>query len=258
MEKPGEAEVTLGYGSPPSYETEEGTKKLDLVADAVDGLFAHADELHRDQLPKSISFANHNLAGESNNKLYGLEEFFREYSEELMSRVIGIRLRLNDYVEGLGLGIVSVSVEPFNDMGGNIILPEADSKPPTIGNVLPPMELRAQVLACFKIDEGNAEQVDMEGGKIYGRTYAFNERPSPYSTDREPDQLPDEGAIIVTEGSHIGISVPVLKPGKFERTRLPYQEVGKHVIMDDKSQLYICRNLTAAAALRIIRGEENE
>ena len=56
----------------------------------------------------------------------------------------------------------------------------------------------------------------------------------------------------ITEGSRIAVSVPVLDPAKFERTRIAFQRVLTDR-MGGSSQIYTCRNLKAEVALRMMR-----
>ncbi len=255
MRKPVETTLTFGHNPSLTYENDAGRINLEAIDNTIDELFAHADELHRGLLPEEASFANHNLKGVPRQKMFALERFFKAYERYQIKEVKAVRLRLNDYVEQLGLGIVSVSVEPLNvideDAGiENLVLPDDDFKAPSLGNVLPPAQLRQQILALFRVDFGNAEQVNGDG-EIHARTYSHNEKTTP-SAIQEPGILGSRrNAIIVPAGSSIGVSMPVLDPAKFEGAGIRHQQVLTDR-MGGSSQLYTCRNLKPDAAARMM------
>ncbi|MBU0578082.1 hypothetical protein KJ742_04755 [Patescibacteria group bacterium] len=252
MNKPSETSFALDYDRPLSYSDDDGKRNIDLIAEAADGLYAHADEVHSNLLPRGASFANHSHAPKDGDRpsLWALERQLKAYNHERMNTVVGVRLRLNDYVKMLGLGIVSVSIE-LTDQEGNAVLPDDDFKPLTLGNVLSPTRLRQQILALFPIDQGNAEQINGDG-KIHARTFAYGENIAD-DVVQEPDRLTGgKGAVIVTEGSRIGVSVPILNPALFESTRIAFQRVLTDR-MSGPSQIYTCRNLKTEAALRMMR-----
>ncbi|QQR84034.1 hypothetical protein IPJ72_02455 [Candidatus Peregrinibacteria bacterium] len=241
MNTPGEIYLPLKSDQPLSY----------TIAQAADELFAHADEKHRDLLASGITFVDHSHAPTADGnrpELWGLERQLQSYTSEQMQTVVGVRLNLNDYLERFGIGVVSVTIRLVDDEG-SAVLPDDDLKAPTLGNVLPPMRSRQQILALFGIDPGNAEQVTGEG-RIHARVFAHGEEPS-HKPIPEPDAL---DTIIVTEGSKIGVSVPVIDASKFARTGMAYQLVEPTSDVDRTAQLYTCRNLKPAAAVKMMWG----
>ncbi len=251
-----ESEVVLGYGPRPTYQDEEARTRLTRIVRAADVLFEQADELNRHSLPGGLSFANHNLAplGDDGHQLFELERFFKSFTEDVWRRVMGVRLRLNNYAQDLGIGLVSVAIEPFDDMGGNVALPDTDSAAPTLGNVLPPSRLTEQVLAMFPISRGSAELINGDG-TIHARTYSYGENRFGEDRVQEPQRVGSRGgSLLVTEGSKVGVSMPILDPAKFGRANVDYELVDTQR-REQQSQIYTCRNLTAAAALNMIRGE---
>lgn len=262
MNGPVEQIVALEPGHPPLRYYTNGENQLLRIMSAANELFDHAGLVNMRFLPHgSHSFTLNAPAHESLDRLpsFELERFFKSFSPELSETITAVRLRLNDYIARLGIGLVSVSVQPING-AGTIVLPLTDMKAPTIGNVLSPMPLRAQVLAGFKIDEG--AELFNANGVIHGRTFSFGEG---FTSFRAPTPEPKRlsGRLIVTEGSTLGVSVPVVDLPTFENAGLPYREVtpapreidtptdGRY----DASQLYTCRYLTQDAVRKAFRGE---
>lgn len=244
----------------------QGKEHMDAITRGANEVLTHADSVNMGILPTGrASFARHSHTERDSDTIYpsrqlfGLERFFKAYPARLGESIVSVRLRLNNWADKLGIGLVSVSVEPL-DRDGAMVLPPDDfpGKGPTIGSILPPVYMHPQALVGFRVDHDCAELID-GAGQIAGRTFSDGEglRPPIAGGLRKVDTMfvGGHGAPIVTEGSLVALSVPVLDRRRLEASRLHYEEVERTHLegTDGKSQIYTCRFLTSKAALRMIR-----
>jgi hypothetical protein len=243
--------LNMGYSGIPTYDTDAGTNYMHRIGEGLNELFKDADEANQDLLPEGVKFANGRLDGDNPLNLFELQRFFQDIDPYVWTRVIGIRLTLNDYAETLGIGLVTVSVEPINDQGGGIVLPDSDKVAPVLGSVLPPIEEREQILAIFDVRREVANLMNGDG-RVHARSYSYGEQVSDFTVD-EPVEIGSRArSLLVTEGSSVGISVPLLVPDRIDKAMLRTQAV-KTQRSGRESQIYTGRYLTAKSALRIMR-----
>lgn len=224
---------------------EAGARELFETADGIHGLSGGGPVF------SSYSDRRPGLEGQ-------LWRFLRDITDDVYGKIAGMQLTLNDYGTSLGLGLISARSELLDANGDPISLPDGEEAPFTIGSVLPPMSLRAQVLARFVVSRG-CEELTAATGNLNGRTYARGERMVPvtqeFSLRTHGGIIHNGDPLIVPKGSSVAISVPVLNPDALKTSGLEYMEVlpGRDP-HDVDAVLYLCRYRTHEAALRASPG----
>lgn len=184
--------------------------------------------------------------------LDALDRYVSEMSEEVRSLIANVRLTLNNYVEKLGIGLVSVNIE-MEDLDGNAWLPAKDRKPPTVRVVQPQhREGEMQVLAGFKVDKG-AEQIMVLSSALHARGFLPGED-IPQTTLGFLSPWLQGRTVTVPQNAMVGLHVPVVDLKKFQKSEVPYTLIydGAEVDRSPTKQVYFCRYLTRDAARKVL------
>lgn len=182
--------------------------------------------------------------------------------------ISAVELTPNDYIERLGIGLVSVKVG-VKDLAGRDLRFEDESADPTIGVIPANMEspekpeIRGEpashVLACFPVTEG-AEKLIVLSDELHARGFLPGERMdvdqaiAPWSCEGRPT--------IVPQSCVVGVRVPFLSKKRADEAGLKYLGVITPEEMmaqfhrelgPASGEVYMCRYLTQAAVLEAMR-----
>lgn len=245
-------QIVVELGEKPNLIRDKGEPNLIKIADGIQLAFKEADTRHREKA-KGYSLANHDSAGRV-EPWFALSDIFKTFDLDLLERIVSVRMTLNDYARDLGIGIVSVKIEPLDRDSKVVLSPDdVEGKAPTMGSVLPRIPGRQEVFAGFKITKGS-EQLNAMRGALRGNIFAHGvPMPNEYSSDENKRVTGSLDATIITQGSTVAVYAPVLDIEKLEAAEVPHYFVTtKPDLSGEIASSYMCRYLTNEAAFRLM------
>lgn len=187
--------------------------------------------------------------------------------------VEAVRVSLNNYLESLGIGLMSSEVAPLDrspnrayaagqgftggiqdwDDISKIEDGMSERKPPTIG-VIPrrfPEDSDLARVVGFKVDDGG-EEITVLSDQLAARSYAPGE-----NLDPRGGLWKKNDRVLIPQGSTIGLSVDYVDERKLKDSGLPQLpryavESSDGVIKRTQGGVYFCRYLSREAAMKAL------
>ncbi|MFA5947836.1 MAG: hypothetical protein WC806_02595 [Candidatus Gracilibacteria bacterium] len=159
-----------------------------------------------------------------------------------------IRLLLNNWFERIGIGMMSVTLQPLNMQEAPLKNPD-EYEYPTLGYI-PNLGQQERRIVGFPISTGGkgGECIKPMSKKLSVTRYRKEEMNFANQLPISPLGLNDE--ILVPDGEVVGVELNVLDPNKFDASGLPSSKVKN--TDGEGLQMYLCRYPTEAAVRRVL------
>lgn len=177
-----------------------------------------------------------------------LEKIEAAHPDEVIRTVV---VRIHDYLEQLGIGLMSCRVELLSHERGGVLRLSDEEKSPIVGVIPEVSKHDAQPAVAFSPVENGGEELTALTDDLCLRGYLPGERPPPFEVMLLPVQQGNR--VLVPQKAAIGVRLSLIN-----KARLPALNFRRNVvplICDDlriksnihPGQVYFCRYLTKKA-----------
>lgn len=182
-----------------------------------------------------------------------LERLAEAHPDEVVQAV---SVTVNDYLEQLGIGLMSCRVEPLNS-GDEAMHLADETKSPTVGVIPAGDEGYKPIVACFKVDMGG-EELEALTENLCLRGYLPGDNPRRREVALQPVKRGDK--VLVPQNTTLGVRIPIHDEARTSASgfhlsslRITRDELRDHNgDLDEPGQVYLCRYLTKEAVRKAL------
>lgn len=188
-----------------------------------------------------------------------LAQYFDKIENAHPDEVVkAVSVTVNDYLEQLGIGLMSCRVEPLNRDNDTMRLLD-ETKSPTVGVVPEGDEGYKPIVACFKVDSGG-EELEALTENLCLRGYLPGDNPRGKEVALQPVKRGDR--VLVPQNTTLGVRIPIHDEARTSASgfhlsslRITRDELRDHNGYRDfhePGQVYFCRYLTKEAVRKAL------